>query len=128
MTVRRSILTRLLLVGFAASATAVATPVLAAPYGGAYLVATAPLYAPRPPVARRAPSFRRVAYTPDAADAADGPYETAAAPSHRADVLPSRYEDTDQPDVTLAPKTAHYDYGPTGLTDDPTTFGLVAKF
>jgi len=124
MAVRRSVLTQLLLVGFAASATAVATQVLAAPYGGAYLIVTAPLYVPRPPVRPRAAPLQRVAYSPDA----DEPSDTAAEPSHSADVLPSPRDDDGQPDVQLAPETAHYDYGPTGLGDDATTFGLVAKF
>jgi len=124
MAVRRSFLTQLLLVGFAASATAVATPVVAAPYGGAYLIATAPLYAPRSPAHRHDAALRRVTYRPDA----DSRSETAAEPSHDADVLPSPHDDAEQPDVQLAPETAHYDYGPTGLGDDPTTFGLVAKF
>jgi hypothetical protein len=124
MTVQRSLCTRLLLAASAASTIAVAGPALPAPYGGAYLIAAAPLYAPRPPVRRRAPAFRRVAYLPDA----DNQSETAAEPSHNADVLPSSHDDAEQPDVRLAPETAHYDYGPTGLGDDPTTFGLVAKF
>lgn len=124
MTGRRSILTTLLLVGFAASATAAAPPVLAAPGGGAYLIATAPLYVPRAPVRPRAPALRRVAYSPGV----DGQSDTAAEPSHSADVLPSPRDDAEQPDVQLAPETAHYDYGPDGLGDDPTTFGLVAKF
>jgi hypothetical protein len=124
MTVRWSLCTRLLLAASAASAIAVAGPALAAPYGGAYLITAAPLYASRPPVRHRAAALRRVAYLPDA----DGPSDTAAEPSHKADVLPSPRDDTDQPDVELEPETAHYDYGPNGLGDDPTTFGLVAKF
>jgi hypothetical protein len=124
MTVCRSLSTRLLLAASVASIMVVAGPALAAPFGGAYPIATAPLYVPRPPVRRRDPAFRRVAFLPDA----NGQSETAAEPSHNADVLPSPRDDADQPDIQLAPETAHYDYGPNGLGDDPTTFGLVAKF
>jgi hypothetical protein len=123
MTVRRSLCTRLLFAVSTASTLAVASPALAAPNGGADLIATAPLYLPAPSARHRAPTFRRVAYLPRAV----GPSEVVSEPSHEADVLPSP-RGADQPSVGLAPETAHYDFGPTGLTDDPTTFGLVAKF
>jgi len=123
MTVRRSLCTRLLLAATAVSTIAVAAPALAAPYGGAYLIATAPLYLPRPPVRHRAPALQRIEYRPDIAD----PSDATTQPSQSADVLPSPHDDA-EPSVKLAPETAHYDYGPNGLTDDPTTFGLVAKF
>jgi hypothetical protein len=44
------------------------------------------------------------------------------------DVVPIRRDTDDQPRVQLGPETAHYDHAPDGLDDDPTTFGLVAKF
>jgi hypothetical protein len=123
MTGRRSLCTRLLLAVSAASAMTAAGPALAAPSGGAYLIAVAPLYLPRPPVRRRAPALQRIEYRPDVADTSDATIQ----PSQNADVLPLPHDDA-QPSVELAPETAHYDYGPNGLTDDPTTFGLVAKF
>jgi hypothetical protein len=45
-----------------------------------------------------------------------------------ADLQPRPRAGVAQPQLGLGPGTAHYDHAPDGLDDDPTTFGLVAKF
>ncbi|HEX4199458.1 MAG TPA: hypothetical protein VHZ26_18630 [Caulobacteraceae bacterium] len=57
------------------------------------------------------PRVEHVAVTPDGSD-----------------VVPVHHDADDQPQVELGPGTAHLDHAPDGLDDDPTTFGLVAKF
>jgi hypothetical protein len=65
--------------------------------------------------------LRRVHYRPGAHDR----FDPVAAP--QVTVLPEAREDH-RAAVELLPEAAHYDHAPSGLDDDPTTFGLVAKF
>jgi hypothetical protein len=124
MTVRRSLLTRLLLAASLLSGVAATAPAQAQPTEDYVATATsAPVehsFVPRGVVIQRA---HFVPLGPDRFDPSP-PSPTSA------DVLPVRHADVDidEPAVKLVPETVHYERSPIGLDDSPTTFGLVAKF
>jgi hypothetical protein len=100
-------------------------PAFAQSAGYSDVVRTVPISAvtQRPVAGGRAYATPRRAHYPPAAH---GRFDPIPAPIAAADVLPQPRSNHSR--VKLLPVTAHYDHAPSGLDDDPTTFGLVARF
>ena len=122
MTARRSVPTRLLHAASLVAAIAVAHPVRAQPFS-AYVASDAPARVAHSPIQPGVVISQRH-YVP----LADDRFDPAPPPHASADVLPAPHDDADETPVTVAPATIHYDHAPSGLDDNPSGLGLVAKF
>jgi hypothetical protein len=122
MTAGLAVPTRLLRAASFVAAIAAAHPAPAQPFS-AYVASDAPARVAHSPIQPGVVIGQRH-YVP----VADDRFDPVPPPPASADVLPPPHDDADEPSVTVAPETIHYDHAPIGLTDNPSGLGLVAKF
>jgi hypothetical protein len=125
MTDQKRFAARLLLAAFMVAGIAATRPASAQSAGYSDIVRAEPIsvVAQRPVARGRAYAApRRAHFLPAAHDR----FDPIPAPIAPADALPQPRDNRST--LRLLPITAHYDHAPSGLDDDPTTFGLVASF